>query len=76
MFTTSKSLFQVVSKCSNTKKKRLLIYIQSVRKAYALGESSNIELVQYKTIQLMHLRLGRPILYFQILFCLIVQISN
>lgn len=41
--TDSKSLLGVITKCSNTEKKRLMIDIISVRNAYEIEEISNIE---------------------------------
>lgn len=48
LYTDSKSLFDVITKFCNTERKRLIIGIQSVRKAYDLGKILNIGLVRPK----------------------------
>ena len=42
MYTDSKSLFDILTKCSNTTERRLMIDLQSVRNAYENHEISNI----------------------------------
>ncbi len=41
-FTASKSLFDVIKKCSNTQESRLMIDVQAVRDAYAVYDISNM----------------------------------
>ena len=42
MFTDSKSLFDIITKCSNTSERRLMIDLQAVRDAYQSYEISNV----------------------------------
>ena len=42
IFTDSKSLFDVITKCSHTQERRLMINLQAVRDAYAVHDISNV----------------------------------
>ena len=42
MYTDSKSLFDVITKCSQTQERRLIIDLQAVRDAYKTHETSNV----------------------------------
>lgn len=48
IFTDSKSLFDIITKCSSTTEKRLLIDIQTVREAYERFEFSDVGFVRTK----------------------------
>jgi len=46
MFTDSKSLFDIITKCSHTQEKRLMIDLQAVRDAYESHEISNVGFIR------------------------------
>ena len=46
MFTDSKSLFDVITQCSHTQGRMLMIDLQSVRNAYATHEISNVGFIR------------------------------
>lgn len=46
ILTDSKSLFDIITKCSQTKERRLIIDLQSVRDVYACHEITNIGFIR------------------------------
>lgn len=46
MFTYSKSLFDIITKCSTTTEKRLLIHVKAVREDYEKFELSDVGFVR------------------------------
>ena len=46
MYTDSKSIFDVITKCSHTQKRRRRIHLQAVRDAYKTHGISNVGLIR------------------------------
>ena len=46
MYTDSKSLFDIITKCSQTQQRRLLSNLQAIRYAYKTHEISNVGFIR------------------------------